>query len=70
MGPLAVGVSLVRRRRPTITTVVMAIMNVTKITDRRCKLKYSHCQVPSCVQICQFRGLPLYLTDSAVTFTR
>jgi len=39
MGSLAVGVSLVGREWPTVTTVVMAIMNVTKINDWLCKLK-------------------------------
>ena len=33
MGPLAVGVSLVGREWSTVTTVVMASMNVTKIND-------------------------------------
>jgi Fe-S-cluster-containing dehydrogenase component len=74
MGPSAVRVSVVGLRRSTMTAVVMAIMNVTEITDRQtdrlCVLKYSHCQEPSCVQVCQFHGLSLYLTDSAVTFTR
>jgi hypothetical protein len=34
MGPLAVGVSVVGFRRSTMTAVVMAVMNITKITDR------------------------------------
>jgi len=33
VGPLAVGASLVELERPTVSTVVVAFMNVTKITD-------------------------------------
>ena len=39
VGLLAVGVSLFGFECTTVTIVVMAIMNVTKITDRLCKLK-------------------------------
>ena len=35
MVPLAVGVSLVGLEWPTVTAVVMVIMNATKITDRQ-----------------------------------
>ena len=47
MGPLAVGVSLVWLVWPTVTAVVLAIMNVTKMTvQTEGQQKYSHCQVP------------------------
>ena len=60
MGPLAVGASLVGLGWPTVTKVVMAIItqDVIKIANTLCKtegrLKYSLCQVPSCVNVCHF----------------
>jgi hypothetical protein len=46
MGPLAVTVSLVRLEWHTVTAVIMAFINVPKITDRQTvqtegQLKYS-----------------------------
>jgi len=33
------------------------------------QLMSSHWQVQICVNVCQYHGLSLYLTDSAVSFT-
>ena len=57
--PLAVGASLVALGWTTMTAVVMVIRNATKITDCHTvqtegRLKYSQCQVPKCVDVCQF----------------
>ena len=57
MGQFVVGVALVGFGWFTVTTVVMVTMNVTEITDTvqtEGQLKYSQCQVPICVNVCQF----------------
>ena len=73
IGPLAVGVSLIGLEWPTVSTVIMAVMNDTQINDNvqtEGYPKYCQCQVQICVNVFQFYGLSLYLTESAGGFTR
>jgi hypothetical protein len=62
MGPLAIGVAFFGLEWPSVTTVVMAILNIREITDWRTEqtegqMKYSQAQVRVCVNVCQFNPL-------------